>query len=373
MLLALGAALTEFGDFDRAEVLYVEMIDRARTQGDVGTELHARIAQARLRMLSDPEGWSERGLRLGKEATDVFARLGDELGLAESYDLIGHSHIQQVMVGPAEEAWEQAVLHARAAGSWRAQSMCFSWLALAARFGPTPVDEAVERCEAIFEESRDDRTIQAFVLDARAALEAMRGRFDDARAMVAQARAIYADLGLNVMGANLAQNSGYVEMLAGDAIAAEREFRLGYVALREMDEKGFLSTVAAQLAKALCAQGLLQEAQRFTEISEEAASRDDIQTQVLWRIARGLTLARLGRPREAVATCREAAQLAERTDNLDLRGEALMDLAQVLLLLGKREEAVPVVEEAHELFARKGDLVSARVARDLMEQLGHPA
>ena len=56
LLLDLGAALTEFGDFDRAEVLCSEVVDRARTQGDLGTELHARIAQARLRMLSDPEG-----------------------------------------------------------------------------------------------------------------------------------------------------------------------------------------------------------------------------------------------------------------------------------------------------------------------------
>ena len=49
-----------------------------------------------------------------------------------------------------------------------------------------------------------------------------------------------------------------------------------------------------------------------------------------------------------------------------------MDLAQVLLLAGKPEEAFPAIEEALALFTLKGNLVAAGDARGLIEQLGHP-
>ena len=49
-----------------------------------------------------------------------------------------------------------------------------------------------------------------------------------------------------------------------------------------------------------------------------------------------------------------------------------MDLAQVLRLAGKREEAFPAIEEAIGSFAQKGNLVSAGDAKEFLEQLGHP-
>jgi class 3 adenylate cyclase/tetratricopeptide (TPR) repeat protein len=362
----LGAALAEAGEFDRADLLFNDAIDRAVAQGDQGVEFHARLERFRLRAMSEPEGASDEAFRVVHEATSVFDRLNDALGLARVDDIVGHTNMSQGRVGLAEEAWERAVLHARSAGSWREESMCLSWLALAATFGPTPAHQAIGRCEEIFQQARGDRTIQAFVLDARSALEAMLGRFEEARSMVARARALYADLGLKVEGANLAQTAGYVEMLAGDPVAAEQEFRRGFSELREMDEKGFLSTVAGQLARALCAQDRKEEAQRFIEISEEAASSDDITSQVLWRRSRALVLAGRGRLRDAESMAREAWRLVEQTDYFDLQGDTLMDLAEVLLLAGKPIDAASHVEGAIRLYERKENLVSARRARELL-------
>ena len=88
----------------------------------------------------------------------------------------------------------------------------------------------------------------------------------------------------------------------------------GYRALEEMGDKAFLSTTAAYLAQAVYAQGRDEEASRYTEISEELASRDDLLTQVIWRSARAGFLARQGRLEEAEALAREAVRMAESTD-----------------------------------------------------------
>ena len=96
------------------------------------------------------------------------------------------------------------------------------------------------------------------------------------------------------LNSSVSHVDGIVEMLAGDPAAAERRLLEGYRALEEMGDKAFLSTTAAYLAQAVYAQGRYEDASRYTEISEELASRDDLLTQVIWRSARAGLLARQG-------------------------------------------------------------------------------
>ena len=116
----------------------------------------------------------------------------------------------------------------------------------------------------------------------------MRGQFDEARALRTQPR-ILQDLGLDVFLDALRTYAGVTEMLAGDPVAAEREFRLGYEAFERIGET--LSTNAAYLARALSAQGKQAEARRYTKVSEDAASVDDFVSQVVWRQAQAKVLA----------------------------------------------------------------------------------
>jgi len=55
----------------------------------------------------------------------------------------------------------------------------------------------------------------------------------------------------------------------------------------------------------------------------------------------------------------EALALAEATDMLDLRGDALIVLAELDRLAGRREEARVRAARAVELYERKADTVSA--------------
>jgi len=61
--------------------------------------------------------------------------------------------------------------------------------------------------------------------------------------------------------------------------------------------------------------------------------------------------------------------LGEPTDWLNLRGDTLMDLAEVLRLAGRADEAASAVEDALRLYEQKGTVVSARKARELLEEL----
>ena len=141
-------------------------------------------------------------------------------------------------------------------------------------------------------------------------------------------------------------------MLAGDPVAAEREIRRGYELLEQIGERGWLSTQAAYLAQALCAQGRYDEAERFTEISEEAGASDDVLTQVGWRQVRAKVLARRGDFERAEPLVREAVERSDETDSLNARGDARMDLAEVLRLAGRPQEAADAVGPALSLYER---------------------
>jgi tetratricopeptide (TPR) repeat protein len=201
------------------------------------------------------------------------------------------------------------------------------------------------------------------VLRALAGFAAMEGRFDDARAAIADCRAILQDLGLRVTEAHVAETVGIVELLAGDAEAAERELRAGYDSVVEMGDAVVTAVLAALLAQALYAQGRDAEALAFSDVSAEAAAPDDISAHVQWRAARAKALARTGRPGEADAVARDAVARAARTDFLVVHGDALLDLAEVLRLGGREQDAVAAASDALVLYRRKGNVVAAERAR----------
>jgi tetratricopeptide (TPR) repeat protein len=242
-------------------------------------------------------------------------------------------------------------------------------LAAGAAWGPVPVPEGIRRCEEIVAHAGAQRIVEARGLLALAALTAMEGHFDDARSKAARGRAILEDVGFKILTAAYSQSSAYVEMLAGDAEAAERELRTGYGLLEQMGEKGYLSTVAAELAQALYEQRRFNESERFTHVSQELGPLDDFATQVEWRGTRAKLLAMRGELEAAVALAEEAVALAADTDYLNLQGDACKDLAEVLSLGGRVGEAASRWREALEIYERKGNTVSAGRVKAMLEDL----
>jgi tetratricopeptide (TPR) repeat protein len=194
----------------------------------------------------------------------------------------------------------------------------------------------------------------------------MRGQFDQARRLAVRARAIYEELGLKLWAAGMANAWGPIELLAGDPAAAEAELRQGYEGLERIGEKSYLSTMAGWLARALYEQGRYEEAAQFATTSADAAGLDDLASQILWRTTHAKVLARRGEFEEAETVAREAIRLAEATDAIQTHADALLDLAEVIRLAGRPDEAVPFVQEALRLYAKKGVLPAAEKARTLL-------
>ena len=150
------------------------------------------------------------------------------------------------------EALERALVHAQRASDPREISTIIGLLAGALLYGPTPVPEAIRRCEELSESVRGDVEVRAGIASTLAGLHAMLGQFDQARTLSEEARAIYEELGLRYIRAGVHSfAAGSIELLAGDPVGAVRELRSGYDELELMGERGTRSTLAAFLAQAL--------------------------------------------------------------------------------------------------------------------------
>ena len=163
--------------------------------------------------------------------------------------------------------------------------------------------------------------------------------------------------------------SGPVELLAGDPAAAEAELRRDYEALDRMGDRNYRSTVAGLLAEALYQQDRLEEAEEFAMIGRTISAPDDLSSECLWRCVLGKVLARAGDVEQGLLLVKEANEMAQAADFIDVRGTMLVDLAEVQELAGRPDEAALALAEARRMFEAKGNVVSAGRTRDRLARL----
>jgi hypothetical protein len=136
-----------------------------------------------------------------------------------------------------------------------------------------------------------------------------------------------------------------------------------------MGEKALLSTLAIFLGDAVYAQGRYDEAFGLTQMSREAASPEDVTPQMFWRALRAKVLATRGATSEAESLGRDAVEVGRKADCIDMQGDVLMDLSEVLRLAGRPHAAREAAEEAFSRYRRKGNVVSAGRARAILADL----
>jgi len=158
-------------------------------------------------------------------------------------------------------------------------------------------------------------------------------------------------------------------MLAGDLEAAARYFRRSNEFLEAHGMRNVLSGSAPQLGRVLCALGRYDEAAPLAQLGRQLAAEHDVWAQLLWRRAQALVDAASGEHAEAERLAREAVAIAERTDGLNLQGDALCDLAKVLAAAGKPDEAGAALQQALARYERKENIVMAERVRARLKGL----
>jgi predicted ATPase len=360
LLPSLGRALMESGELKRSDSVLSEAVANARAADEQLVAADAAVALSHLRSYTVPELSDDEIAHELEGVIGVLEGLGDEAALARALSLAGMLRYWRGEAAAAIADLEEAARHARKAGDRAQEAESLQYLLLATLWGPTSVKEALERVEEIRGRAEPNRRLEVTFLRMQAQLEAMQGRFESARDRLAQAKALAEELGLEViLAAGVAAQAGYVELLAGDASAAERVLRPACEALEHMGDWGHFAFLAPKLADALFILGEDEETLRLTELVERKATPGVADEDIGWRRVRAKLLARRGDLNEAERLAREATERAALTDLLDDHAQALADLAAVLRLGDRPGEAATALEEALHLHEQKGNVVAA--------------
>jgi class 3 adenylate cyclase/tetratricopeptide (TPR) repeat protein len=371
LLPELGEVLMELGEFAEARAVLDEAEAAAERISDDALRACARLTGMFVRLYSGEQGdWSSEALRVANAAIPVLERVGAHDSLAAAWRLIGLVHGVAGRYGQAGEATLRYMAHARRAGNERLMARSAMGLSINALFGPTPVPEAIAQCERILAEGLGDREAESIILCVVAQLRAMNGEIDQARTLYRKGRAQLRELGQGVIAASTGLDLARVELLGGDLATAEREVKADFEFLARRGETYFLATIAALLARIVREQGRDGEALELSIAAEGAASADDFDAQALWRSVRAPIVARSGDLAQAETLARAAVDLAGRTEAPVLQADTRSELATVLNLAGRIDEALATIGEAIVLYAAKGDVVSAARSRLWAEQLG---
>ena len=356
---SLGTALTEAGQFEKAEAALYHAERITAANGDERQHAHARVETLLLHLKTKPNEAAIDIARALPELHHQFAASQDDLGICNTLKLEAALHWDHSRSGAAEYAWLRAADYARKVNDRRELADIAGWLAAAALWGPTPAPEGIQRCQDYLDEIGNHPIGRAGILLNLAVLYAMQDDFAAAQATINIGKSSLETLGPTM--AAITQPAAFIAMLAGDPATAERYLRLEYDSFYQMGERRFLATTAAYLARAIAAQGpsRYDEAIRLIAVIREAPE-EDLNTRAIGQGLYARILADQGRHREAEELARSAAGLAAQTDFLSDHADTLLELSHVLAAAGQVSEAHSVATQAIVLYQRKGNLPGAR-------------
>jgi tetratricopeptide (TPR) repeat protein len=365
----LGEALMRTGSLHEADEVFAEGLEGALLRADDRLEALARLGRSHIGMLVDPVARWDEAAQERELALALLERVGDDSGIALTLADVAEAEFDRRRFAAGVKALRRALGHAEQTGDARRQAQLRWRLLSVLTAGPTPVAEALTYARDVegWAKEQRNRGAEARALLARSTLEAMTGRFDEARRLVVDGMSVLEELN-PLHFAVAAYFSFLVEMLAGDAPAAERAVRRGFELLDRMGEKAYLSGHAGLLAHALYGLGHYADAEGAVETCRQFAAEGDLSSQVLWRSARAKLLARSGSHLEAEALAHDAVSRADRTIYHFSRTEALMDLAEVRWLAGRRGPAAKAVGRALTLYEQKGHVPGVERSRAALAQ-----
>ncbi len=365
LLQDLGIALEAAGEREAAIAAHEAAIASARRAGDRSTEVSALVELEHVRLPRTADSTADALLAATAAAIPVLEAAGDHRRVGRALLFEGWVHGgRRGQQEARREAAERALFHYRQS-TWPL-STCVGEIANALYYGPTPVVEAIRRCEELLAEQAVNRYGEANVAAFLGGLVAQVGDFERARGLVATAVAAYDDLGHSVAHGTFGGVPADVESIAGDVRAAEEMLRR--LCADFLNQRAFsrLASRAGDLAEALYRQDRLDEAAGWVAEAEKHTASDDIDAKVLWMPVAAKLAARRQDFGGAMRLGYEAVSIAESGDALNRTAKAKLDLAEVLVLTDRPERARRERESSLALYEHKGNVIEAERVRALL-------
>ena len=363
-LLRLVAQWQELGEIDQADRTLRTAADAANPRQAV----LAKVLMCRQNVLT-AKGRVDECEQVVQDAARRFQEWGEDRSLGQAYLVQGDLATLRGHQSRAAKLFELALRHGEAAGDSGSVARARSMLGVTLLFGPEPAEEVIAALDQMVASSGNDPRVRAEAEQVTCVMHAMCGRFDQARAIGADARQHLSEVGHGLFLANLAQSTGRVEELAGDLDAAEREYTRSCADLQAIGESAYLSTVAGLHALLLARRGKPAPAETALELARTHGSTDDAMTQSLVLQTEGLLAAAVGDADHARAATAAALQREPGDQQPDSAGEAYLTAADVEQALGDTSAEREQLAAALALFQAKGNVVRAGEVNSRLQNL----
>jgi len=322
----------------------------------VAARIH--VGHCELRLLTEPERLTD-DVAVLKGALDVLTRSGEPRSLSRAYTVLGRSLAVMGRLADAEAELDRALVRARECGDVARARQVLLQLPVVVLWGPLPVARASGRLVDTLRVLRlrpGNRLVEAEALRCLAPLEAMRGRFDAAVTVVESARTTFSELGSFVGLAECRLTSGLISLMAGDPTNARRDLEVAHRLFTDNGVAAGAAAAAAWMAEACYRTGAWGDAAQWATLAERERGpegrRDAVRLGVQAKLAAGR-----GDHSAAGEIAWRAVALVKGTDALVDRADAELNLAEVLALAGRAEEAQAHRQLAADLYDAKGHLV----------------
>ena len=365
LLPAMAAALFEAGSLDRAAAVAEEALAVGERLGLARVRWRAAVERERLHVFRNPEAVEpDASLEVTRRAVTALGALDDDLGLARAY-YVGCELVW--LKGSSEMGYRNAkrvLHHARRARSGFEIEAAISYMAWALVVNAVSVSDGIRECAGLQREVTG-RFAELSVRGFRAVLDAMAGRFELARGDLATARKGIAELGFQQSSVWMAVFDAMAEMLAGDAVAAERVLEDAERVAIDIGDRWFQSTILVDRAHAILAQDRPDAAAEAVARIDHVPAPCDMEWRVKRHAARGKLAAIEGHPDRALREARAATALADSTEMFTFRADAHRDLAEVATRCDRHEEARAAAATALALYEAKENVAAAAQLRRL--------
>jgi tetratricopeptide (TPR) repeat protein len=361
--LELGYLLHQLRRGSAAEASLAASLDAATGLEERGIAARALVQRMFLR-LADPELDLDEMRRVCEAAIETLGQIGDYSGRA-----LARRNLSIALTRQGRSAEAQAVLEDALADASDDQAMrreVIGTLVNTLSINPTPVSDAILRCEKLLRSSRGDRVLEAVITRFLALLSAMAGRFDESREQVRRSSVVLDELSYLTASWVYRVTAGHAKELSGDHAGAELEYRAARQGFDELgdapiDERAIQAVT--YLAHLYCDGGRWDDAERCLAFGADVPLALPTGTALRRLGARARLAAHRGDFAEAVALARTAVESAEPIDCLNAKAGTWVVLAEVHRAAGAEADADAALGEAIRIYEAKGNVAAAAAAR----------